>query len=85
MKITSEQKDRLHKVIEKALPLILDPEVLRLCMAFGSKETKQKMVTIVKSYLELEKYADEAYLARKCKSNNWLKMHGYPMRRRKRR
>ena len=84
MKITGEQKDRLHKVLE-ALPLILDPKVLRLCMAFGSKETKQKMVATAKSYLELAKYADEAYLARKYKSNNWLRMHGYPMRRRKRR
>lgn len=85
MKITSEQKDRLLRTVRKALPLILDPEVLRICMAFGSKETKQKMVATAKSYLELAKYADESYLIRKYKSNNWLKMHGYPMRRRKRR
>lgn len=84
MKNTDEQKDRLHKVME-GLPLILDPEVLKVCMMFGSKQTKQEFAAIAKAYLELAKYGDESYLIRKYKSNNWLKMHGYPMRRRKRR
>jgi hypothetical protein len=47
-----------------------------------SRIMRDEIATAISAYSQLDKYRNK--FIRKCAPNNWLKMHGYPMRRKTR-
>ena len=82
-----EQKDIMKVMKEHHLPV---PIVLRSglstasIMAVSTIVRERQMAMATALYRKLDKMTNRDYLLRRYASNNWLKMHGYPMRRKRR-
>lgn len=71
--------------IKRCLPLpeniILSPYMAMYCILETREIMKRRIASLSKEYIKTNT-ALKKYVMR-GKSNNWLKMHGYPMRRTK--
>lgn len=74
--------EELREMVMKHTPEVLRPEYVA-GMIYSIRKTTKRLNDLKKSYEDLDRafmeYARNA--TRKIHSNNWLKLHGYPMRR----
>ena len=75
------------ELFKKYVPeILINPGIQLLAMIESAKESHKRMIKIAEDYNNANKCFEEYKnkVIRRTSSNNWLKMHGYPMRRKKR-
>ena len=70
-------------LFEKYVPeIIINPGISLLAEVEYAKETYKRAIELGKVYTDSNKYFED--YKRRTATNNYLKLHGYPMRRRRR-
>lgn len=82
MKLKQKDVMALMNKYKLPVPMILYPGLSEASIKAASRACRAELTAASSVYRELDVY--RLRIIRKYASNNWLKMHGYPMRRKAR-